>query len=102
MFGKLAVQGTKRESRLATSWGDCFRKNLEVFGAILRKDKVRKSVAFEVVVKKRRDRMTAAKNVSMWHREVERGAEALDNAWERAELCQSNVRRQQDASGLVQ
>ena len=74
------MQGSKREGRLATSWGDCLRKNFEVFGAILRKGEVRKWVAFEVVVKRRRDRMTAAKNVSMWHREVERGAEAIDNA----------------------
>ena len=36
--------------------------------------------------------MTAAKNVGMWHRGVERGAEALDNAWRRADLRQSNVR----------
>ena len=27
-FGKLAVQGTKREGRLVTSWGDCLHKNL--------------------------------------------------------------------------
>ena len=37
--------------------------------------------------------MTAAKNVGMWHRGFERGAEVLDKAWRRADLCQFNVRR---------
>ena len=46
--------------------------------------------------------MTAAKNVSMRHRVVERGAEALDSAWRRADLCQSNVQRQREVSELVQ
>ena len=46
--------------------------------------------------------MTAANDVEMWHREVERGAEALDNAWRRADLRQSHVRRQREASELVQ
>ena len=46
--------------------------------------------------------MAAAKNVSMWHRGIERGAEALDNAWRRADFRQSNVRRQREASGYVQ
>ena len=46
--------------------------------------------------------MTAAKNVGMWHRGVQRGAEALDNAWRRADLYQSNVRRQHEASEFVQ
>ena len=36
--------------------------------------------------------MTAAKNVGMWHRGIERGAKALDNAWRHADLRQSNVR----------
>ena len=46
--------------------------------------------------------MTAAKNVRMWHRGVERGAEALDNSWQRADLRQSYVRRQREASELLQ
>ena len=46
--------------------------------------------------------MTAAKNVGMWHRGVERGAEALDNAWRRADLRQSNARRQREVSKFVQ
>ena len=33
--------------------------------------------------------MTAANNAGMWHRGVERGAEALDNAWRRVDLHQS-------------
>ena len=37
--------------------------------------------------------MTATKNVDMWHRGVDRGVEALDNAWRRTDLRQSNVRR---------
>ena len=36
--------------------------------------------------------MTAANNMGMWHRGVERGAEA--------NLRQSNVRRQREASGF--
>ena len=36
--------------------------------------------------------MTAPKNVGIWHRVAERGAEAFDNAWRRADLRQSNVR----------
>ena len=46
--------------------------------------------------------MTAAKNVGKWHRGVERGAEALHSAWRRANLRQSNVRRQREVSEFVQ
>ena len=46
--------------------------------------------------------MTAAKNVDMWHRGSERGSEALHNAWRRADLHQSNARRQREASGSIQ
>ena len=71
------------------------------FGAVPRKGKGQKWVAFGVDVKDGRDWMTAAKNVGMWHRGVERGAETLDNAWRRADLLrQSNVRRQRVASGF--
>ena len=94
MFGRLAVQGPKRGGRPATSWVDCLQKNLEAFGAVPRKGKGRKWVAFGVVVKDGRDWMTAAKNVDMWHRGVERGAEALDSAWRRADLRQSSMQRQ--------
>ena len=94
MFGRLAVQGPKRGGRPATSWVDCLQKNLEAFGAVPRKGKERKWVAFGVTVNDGRDWMTAAKNVGMWHRGVERGAEALDNA---ADLGQSNVLRQREA-----
>ena len=80
MFGRLAVQGPKRGGRPATSWVDCFQKNLEAFGAIPRKGKGQKWVAFGVVVKDGRDWMTAAKNVGMWHRGFERRAEALSIA----------------------
>ena len=45
--------------------------------------------------------MTAVKNVGMWHRGIETEAEFLDNAWRRADLRQSNVRRQREASGFV-
>ena len=51
MFGRLAVQGPKRGGRPATSWVDCFQKTLEAFGAVPRKGKERKWVAFGVVVK---------------------------------------------------
>ena len=80
MFGRLAVQGSKREGRPAMSWVDCPQKKIEAFGAVPRKGKGRKWVTFGVVVKDGRDWMTTAKNVGMWHRRVERGAEALDNA----------------------
>ena len=58
MFGRLAVQGPKRGGRM-----NCLQKNLEAFGAVPRKGKGRKWVAFGVVVKDERDWMTAAKNV---------------------------------------
>ena len=46
--------------------------------------------------------MTAAKNVGIWHPGVERGAEALDSVWRRANLRQSNVRRHREVSEFVQ
>ena len=45
--------------------------------------------------------MTPAKNVGKWHRGVERGAGARDNAWRRADLRQSNVQRQREVSEVV-
>ena len=102
MFGRLAVQGPKLGDRPATSWVDCLQKNLEVFGAVPRKGKGRKWVAFGVVAKDGRDWMTAAKNVGMWHRGVERGAEALDSAWRRVDLRKSNVQRLREVSEFVQ
>ena len=99
---RLAVQGPKRGGRPATSWVDCLQKNLEAFGAVPRKGQGRKWVAFGVVVKDGRDWMTAAKNMGKWHRGVERGAEALDSAWRRADLRQSNVQRQREVSEVVQ
>ena len=80
---------------------DCLQKNLEAFGAVPRKDKGSKWVAFGVVVKDGRDWIIAANNVDTWHRAVERRAEALDNAWRRADLRQSYVRRQREASELI-
>ena len=59
-------------------------------------------VVVVVVVKDGRDWMTAAKNVGKWHRGVERGAEALDSAWRRPNLRQSNVQRQREVSEVVQ
>ena len=102
MFGRLAVQGPKRGGRPATSWVDCLQKNLEAFGAVARKGKGHKWVAFGVFVKDGRDWMTAAKNVGKRHRGVERGAEALDSAWRRADLRQFNVQRQREVSEVVQ
>ena len=101
MFGRLAVQGPKRGGRPTTSWVDCLQKNLEAFGAVPRKGKGRKWVAFGVVVKDGRDWMTAAKNMGKWHRGVERGAEALDSAWRRADLRQSNVQLQREVREVV-
>ena len=46
--------------------------------------------------------MTAAKNMGKCHRGVERGAEALDSAWRRADFRQSNVQRQRKISEVVQ
>ena len=101
MFGRLAVQGPKRGGRPATSWVDCLQKNLEAFGAVPCKGKGRKWVAFGVDVKDGRDWMTAVKNVGKWHRGVERGAEALDSAWRRADLRRSNVQRQREVSKVI-
>ena len=102
MFGRLAVQGPKRGDRPATSWVDFLQKNLEGSGAVPRKGKGRKWVAFGVVVKDGRDWMTAAKNAGMWHRGVGRGAEKLDSAWRRADLRQLNVQRQREVSDFLQ
>ena len=104
MFGRLAVQGSKRGGRPATSSVDCLQKNLDAFGVFPRKGKGRKWFAFFVVVDKDgRNWMTATKkNVGMWHRGVERVAEVLDNAWRRADLRQSNVRHQREAGEFVQ
>ena len=102
MFGRLAVQGPKRGDRPATSWVDCLQKNLEAFGAVPRKGKGRKWVAFGVAVKHGRDWMTAANNAGMWHRGVKRGAEALDSDWRRADFRQSDVRRQRKVSEFAQ
>ena len=102
MFGQLAVQGPKRGGRPATSWVDCLQKNLEAFGAVVPKGKGRKRVVFGVVVKDGRNWMTAAKNVGIWHRGIERGAEALDSAWRRADLRQSNVQHQREVSEFLQ
>ena len=102
MFGRLAVQGPKRGGRPATSLVACLQKNLEAFGAVPRKGKERKWVAFGVAVKDGRDWITAAKNVGNWHRGVERRAEALDSAWRRADLRQSNVKRQREVSEVIQ
>ena len=85
-----------------TSWVDCLQKNLEAVGAVPRKGKRQKWVAFGIVAKHGRDWVTAVKNVGMLHRAVERGAVALDNAWRPAGLRQSNVRRQREASEVVQ
>ena len=100
VFGRLAGQGPKQGGPPVTSWMGCLQKHLDVFGTIPRKGKEGwKRVTFRVVVKDKRDWMTAAKNVGTWHRGVKKGAEALGNAWRRADLPQSNVRRQ--ASGFV-
>ena len=81
-----------------TSWVYCLQKNLEAFGAVPRKRKGRKWVAFGVVVKDGRGWMTAAKNVGKWDRGVERGAEALDSAWRHTDLRRSNVQGQREVS----
>ena len=102
MFGRLAVQGPRRGGRPATSWVDCLQTNLEAFEAVPRKGKGRKWVVFGVVVKDGWDILTAAKNACKWHRGFERGAEALDSAWRRADLRQSDVQRQHEVSEVVQ
>ena len=68
-------------------------KSLGLRGDPAQKQRGRKWVAFGVDVKDGRDWMTAVKNVGTWHRGVETGAEALDDAWWRGDFCQSNPRR---------
>ena len=105
LYGK-ATQGSQRESCLGGwSTGDVLGglppenfRGLRGGPAQRQRTEVGR---FEVVVKDGRDWMNAAKNVGMWHRGVERGAEALDNAWRRADLSQSNVLRQREASEFV-
>ena len=69
------------------SWVDCLQKNLEALEVIVRKGKGRKWVAFGVIVEDGRYWIAAATNVDMWYRRVERGAETLDNALRRTNLC---------------
>ena len=66
------------------------------------KGKGHKRVAFGVVAKDGRDWMTPAKNVDMLHQGVGKEAKASDDAWRRADVHQSNVRRQRKSSGFVQ
>ena len=58
-------------------------------------------VAFGVIVKDGRNSMAAAKNVGMRHRRIEKGSEALENAWRRANLRQSRVPHERDATVVV-
>ena len=68
---------------------NCLQKNLGAFGAMPRRGKGQKRVAFGVVVITHGgDEMTTAKNAGMWYRGVKKGVEALDNAWRRADLQQ--------------
>ena len=96
------MQRSKRGGGPATSWVDRLQKNLETFVVVSPKGKGRKWVSLEVVVENGRDWMTAAKNGDMWHRGVDRGAEALDSAWRRADLRQSKVQRQREVCEFVQ
>ena len=66
------------------------------------KGKGHKRVTFGVVAKDGRDWMTPAKNVDMLHQGVGKEAKASDDAWRRADVHQSNVRRQRKSSGFVQ
>ena len=100
MFGRMAMQEPKRGGQQATSWGGCLQKNLETFGAIPRRRKIRKWIAFGIVAKDGRDLMTAVKNVDVWHRGVEKGAETLQIVGRRADLRQPNVWRQRETSGF--
>ena len=102
MFGRLVVQWPKREGRSVTSWWSCLQKTPEAFRVIPSKGKGHKRVTFGVVAKDGRDWMTPAKNVDMLHQGVGKGAEAYDDAWQRADIHQSNVRRQRKSSGFVQ
>ena len=103
--GIFLTKKLKNKVKMPNGWRtikSLVQKNLEAFGAVPRKCKGRKWVAFGVVVKDGRDWMTAAKNMGKWHRGVERGAEALDSAWRRADLRQSNVQLQREVSEVVQ
>ena len=70
MFGRLVVQGPKREGRPGTSWGSCLQKRPEAFRVIPNKGKRHERVTFGVVAKDGRDWMTPAKNVDMLHQGV--------------------------------
>ena len=78
-------------------WEDCLQKNLDVFGA-----KRTEIGRIRSCVRDGRDWISAANNVSMWHRRVKQGAEALDEAWLFTDLHQSSVPRQREARGFVQ
>ena len=95
MCGRVAVQAPKRGGQPATSGGCCLQKNLAVFEVIPLKGKGCKWVAFGILVKDGRENwMCSAKHVRMWHQEIEKGVEALDNAWLMSILVvSSHVRR---------
>ena len=103
MFGRLAVQGPKRGGRPTThSWGDCLQKKTPGLRGdpVQRKANDKDSSHSEFLSRDIQSWMTAAKNVGIWHRGVEKGAETLENAWRRARLRQSNVRRQRGVSEI--
>ena len=84
------------------SWGDCLQNDLKAFEVIRRIGIGRKWVAFGVVVKDGLYWIAVARNVGMWYRGLEKGANTLDNARRRANPHHSNLRHQREAGGLVQ
>ena len=66
------------------------------------KSKGHKWVTFGVGAKDGRDWMTPSRNVDMLQQGLEKGTEASDDAWRRADIHQSNVWRQCKSSGFAQ
>ena len=79
---------------------DCLEKNRGLRGDPVQKAKNGNGCIRSYWPKDRRDWVTTAENVGIWHRGVEKEAGALENAWRRAERRQFNVRRQCEAGGL--
>ena len=105
IFGRLAVQGPKRGGGPATSWVDCLQKNLEAFGASRAKPAQRQRTEVGRI-RSCCQGWTGLDDCCEERGQVapvfERGAEALDSAWRRADLRQSNVQRQREVSEVVQ
>ncbi|CAM9503947.1 unnamed protein product, partial [Sphacelaria rigidula] len=82
MNGRLSTRGPKEFGRPLKQWEDTLKENLRALGAV--------NDAYDWV--------TAAKYLSEWHIEVEKGAEAFEDTWRRADKRESDRRHKREAA----